>query len=125
MKLATEILIIVSQTTFFTLLFTLLKKELIDRQEMMATKTDMKQNALQLIAIYFAITMFVGILMLPLEGYDYCRYVIFFTTIAVCIITISSIRSALRSGVSISSSPPVTKLSTSVKSTNSSHGFNF
>lgn len=73
---ATEFLIILSQTVFFVLLFTLLKSALIDRRGMMHSYNRIQEEKLQLIAIYFAIFVFIALIMVPLESYENVHYVI-------------------------------------------------
>lgn len=73
---STEFLIIVSQTVFFVLLFLILKSALVDRRGMMHSKQRIVEERLQLIAIFFAIFVVVGIIMIPLESYEYAHFVI-------------------------------------------------
>ena len=73
---ATEFLIIVSQTVFFVLLFLLMKSALIDRRGMMHNYERIQDEKLQLGAIFFAIFVLLGILMIPLESYEFVHYVI-------------------------------------------------
>lgn len=73
---STEFLIIISQTVFFVLLFLMLKNGLVDRRGMMYSKQRVKEEMLQLCAIFFAIFVIVGIIMIPLESYEYAHFVI-------------------------------------------------
>ena len=73
---STEFLIIISQTVFFVLLFLMLKNGLIDRRGMMYSKQRVKEEMLQLCAIFFAIFVILGIIMIPLNSYEYAHFVI-------------------------------------------------
>jgi uncharacterized membrane protein YsdA (DUF1294 family) len=73
---STEFLIVISQTVFFVLLFLMLKSALVDRRGMMYDKNRIVEEKLQLLAIFFAIFVFVGIIMIPLESYEYAHFVI-------------------------------------------------
>lgn len=80
---STEFLIIVSQTVFFVLLFLMLKSGLVDRRGMMYSRQRVKEEMLQLGAIFFAIFVIVGILMIPLESYEYAHFVVPITYIVI------------------------------------------
>lgn len=83
---ATEFLIILSQTVFFVLLFILLKSALIDRRGMMYDSARIEEEKLQLMAIFFAIFVVIGILMIPLESYEFIHYVVpltYFTMLSI------------------------------------------
>lgn len=73
---ATEGLIILSQTVFFVLLFFLMKSALIDRRGMMYSYERIQEEKLQLGAIFFAIFVFLGLLMIPLESYEFIHFVV-------------------------------------------------
>lgn len=73
---ATEFLIIVSQTVFFVLLFILMKSALIDRRGMMHSYERIQEEKLQLGALFFAIFVFIAIIMIPLESYEFVHFVI-------------------------------------------------
>jgi hypothetical protein len=78
-KLVTEILIVVSQTIFYVFLFFLIKNGLVDRQKMMHSKESLRDNGPQLFAIYFAIFVFIALLMIPLDSYEFATYVVLLT----------------------------------------------
>lgn len=73
---ATEFLIILSQTVFFVLLFLVLKNALVDRRGMMHSYERIQEERLQLVAIFFAIFVFVALVMLPLQSYEFVHYVV-------------------------------------------------
>ena len=72
---STEVLIIVSQTVFFVLLFLLLKNGLIDRRGMLSSKERIKDEIFQIMAIFFAIFVIIAIFMIPIESYEYAHYI--------------------------------------------------
>lgn len=73
---STEFLIIVSQSVFFVLLFLMLKSGLVDRRGMMYDKRRIKEEGVQLAAIFFAIFVLIGIMMIPMESYEYSHFVV-------------------------------------------------
>lgn len=84
---STEFLIIVSQTVFFVLLFLMLKSALVDRRGMMYNKQRIMEERLQLVAIFFSIFVVVGIVMIPLESYEYAHFVVPITyVVMMCIV---------------------------------------
>jgi hypothetical protein len=84
---STEFLIVISQTVFFVLLFLILKSALVDRRGMMYSKQRILEERLQLVAIFFSIFVLVGIVMIPLESYEYAHFVIPITyVVMVCIV---------------------------------------
>jgi hypothetical protein len=93
---ATEGLIVVSQTVFFVFLFIFLKKTLIDNRGMMANKRKMDENSLQLGAIFFAIVVFLGLMMIPLIHYEYAEVVLVLVAVAVGGIIIYDVRRVMR-----------------------------
>ena len=80
---ATEFLIIMSQTVFFLLIFLILKHGLIDRRGMMHDYNRILEERLQLGAIFFAIIVFIALLMIPLESYEFGHFVIPITYIII------------------------------------------
>lgn len=93
---ATEFLIIVSQTVFFVLLFLLMKSALIDRRGMMHSYDRIKEEKLQLGALFFAIFVFIAILMIPLESYEFVHFVIPLTYIVIIALIIWEINVAYK-----------------------------
>lgn len=86
-NVSTEILIIISQTVFYTLLFLMLKSALVDKRGMMSGKEQLKENAFQLVAIFFAIYVFIGLLMIPLDSYYYAKWVVICTySVITCVL---------------------------------------
>jgi hypothetical protein len=84
---ATEFVIILSQSVFFVLLFLLMKKALIDSRGMMYDYNRIQEEKLQLGAIFFAIFVFIALLMVPLESYEFVHFVVPLTyIIIICII---------------------------------------
>ena len=72
----TEALIVISQVTFFIVLFVMIKSYLLDNFGIMNSADGLKKNALQIAAIYFAIIVLIGMLMIPLYHYEYALLVI-------------------------------------------------
>ena len=85
---STEFLIVISQTVFFVLLFLMLKSGLVDRRGMMYNKRRIQEEMFQLGAIFFAIFVIIGILMIPLESYEYAHFVIPLTFIILVVIVV-------------------------------------
>lgn len=73
---ATEFLIIVSQTVFFIMIFLVLKSALIDKRGMMYSYDRIMDEKLQLGAIFFAIFVFLALLMIPMHSYEFVHYVV-------------------------------------------------
>lgn len=73
---STEALIVVSQTVFFIVLFYIIKSYLLDGFGIMNSPESLKKNAMQIGAIYFAIVVLIGIIMIPLYHYEYAILVI-------------------------------------------------
>ena len=71
---ATEGLIIISQTVFFLVLFTLMKSFLLER--LMNNPNDFQNNTMQIVAIYFSIVVFITLLMTPMYHYKYAVVVV-------------------------------------------------
>jgi len=82
-NLATEGLIIVSQTVFFVVLFLLIKSFLLDNFGIMNDMETLRRNALQIAAIYFAIIVFICIGMCPLYHYEFALIVVIGVAISV------------------------------------------
>jgi hypothetical protein len=93
---ATEGLIVVSQTVFFVFLFIFLKKSLIDNRGMMSSRSQLNENSLQLVAIFFAIFVFLGVLMLPLIHYEYAEVVVILTASVVAVLVAHDLRKILK-----------------------------
>lgn len=74
-SLATETLIVISQSMLFVLLFYILKIGLIDKRGMLAHKDALDENIFQVIAILFAIITFIILSMLTMHTYEYASYV--------------------------------------------------
>jgi hypothetical protein len=83
---STEILIITSQTVFFILLFLLLKNGLIDRRGMLNSKDRVNDEIFQIMAIFFAIFVIIGMFMIPIESYEYAHFVVPITYVIMIII---------------------------------------
>lgn len=105
---ATEALMIISQTFFLVFLFIFLKKTLVDNRGMMANRTRMRKNAFQLVAIFFAIIVFLGLLTIPLMNYEYAEIVLIFTLASIGVI-ISADLKRLSMGQGASEAPLDTK----------------
>ena len=75
-NISTEVLIVTSQVVFFVLPFLILKNALIDRRNLLADYNSMVDNAPIIAALYFAIFMFVSLLMFLTESYAYAFYVV-------------------------------------------------
>lgn len=73
---STEVLIIISQTVFFVLLFLLLKNGLVDRRGMLSSKERINDEMFQIMAIFFAIFVIIGLFMIPIESYEYANFVV-------------------------------------------------
>ena len=86
--IAAEILIVVSQTTFFIMFFLILKHGIIDKNELMTSLTKAKENVIQLSAVYFAILTIIGLVMIPLQSYEYGHIVLVCTIISIVLIFI-------------------------------------
>lgn len=82
----TEILIVVSQTVFFILLFMSLKYGIIDRYGWMDSKEQIQKNLLPIVAIYFAILTILSVIMIPLQYYEYGHVVLITTIISIFVI---------------------------------------
>lgn len=80
---ATEFVIILSQTVFFVFLFLLMKSALIDRRGMMNSQERIMEEKLQIGAIFFAIFVFLGLLMIPMHSYEFVHYVVPITYIVI------------------------------------------
>lgn len=81
--LAAEILIVLSQTIFFVFLFLILKYGIIDRQGWMDDREKVKNNIIPLGAIFFAILTLIGVIMIPLQSYEYGHIVLICTIICI------------------------------------------
>ena len=79
----TEGLIIISQTVFFVMIFLLLKNALIDRRGMMYDYNRIREEKLQLAALFFAILVFLSLLMIPVLSYEFVHLVIPLTFLVV------------------------------------------
>lgn len=99
---------IISQTFFLVFLFIFLKKTLVDNRGMMANRTRMRKNAFQLVAIFFAIIVFLGLLTIPLMNYEYAEIVLIFTLASIGVI-ISADLKRLSMGQGASEAPLDTK----------------
>ena len=84
---STEILIIVSQTVFFILLFLMLKHGLVDRRGMLSSKERINEDMFQIMAIFFAIFVIIGIFMIPIESYEYAHFILPITFCLMFLIT--------------------------------------
>jgi hypothetical protein len=73
---STEVLIIISQTVFFILLFLLLKNGLVDRRGMLSSKERINDEMFQIMAIFFAIFVIIALFMIPIESYEYAHFVV-------------------------------------------------
>jgi uncharacterized membrane protein YsdA (DUF1294 family) len=80
---ATEFVIILSQSVFFVFLFLLMKSALIDRRGMMNSQERIMEEKLQIGAIFFAIFVFLGLLMIPMHSYEFVHYVVPITYIVI------------------------------------------
>lgn len=87
-NMSTEILIVTSQTVFFVLLFLLLKSWLIDKRGMLNSQEKIREDVLQIIAIFFSIFVVVGLFMIPVESYEYAHYVVPITYTVMIIIVL-------------------------------------
>lgn len=106
---ATEFLIITSQTVFFVLLFLLMKSALIDRRGMMYDYDRIQEEKLQLGAIFFAIFVFLAMLMIPLQSYEFVHFVVPITYMVICGIIVWEITHKRNNNKSLpgpSNSPP-------------------
>ena len=83
---STEVLIIISQTVFFVLLFLLLKNGLVDRRGMLSSKERINDEMFQIMAIFFAIFVIIGLFMIPIESYEYAHFVVPITYVLMIII---------------------------------------
>lgn len=82
-SISTELLIVISQTVFFILLFLSLKYSIIDRYGWMDSKEQIQKNLLPIIAIYFAILTIISVIMIPLQYYEYGHIVLITTIISI------------------------------------------
>lgn len=73
---STEVLIIISQTVFFILLFLLLKNGLVDRRGMLSSKERINEDLFQILAIFLAIFVIIALFMIPIESYEYAHFVV-------------------------------------------------
>lgn len=111
---STEGLIVISQTVFFIVLFIIIKSWLLDNFGVMHSVESLKQNAVQIGAIYFAILVFISVIMFPLYHYDYAAMVILGYGIGVVVVIFRDIQRVIRrdeSSENPKSSPtlPITK----------------
>ena len=72
----TEALIIISQTSFFIMLFFIIKGFLLDNFNIMNDALQLKKNALLVASVYFSIIVVISIFMLPLINYEFALIVI-------------------------------------------------
>lgn len=91
---ATETLIIFSQSLLFIFLFVILKIGLIDRRGMMADVESATENIFQIVAIFFAILVFILIVMLPMHTYEYYHYVAFLSFLVIFAVIVYDCRFA-------------------------------
>jgi uncharacterized membrane protein len=134
-SIATETLIIFSQSLLFIFLFVMLKIGLIDRRGMMADREAASENILQIVAIFFAILVFVMLVMLPMHTYEYAHYVASLSFIVIFIILFYDCRFAYNTNPSTKQRrarkqsdkrEERTKLVTSIsRTTESENGFDF
>lgn len=101
---STEVLIIISQTVFFVLLFLLLKNGLVDRRGMLSSKERINEEMFQIMAIFFAIFVIIALFMIPIESYEYAHFVVPITFSIMLMIVIWELYVVL-----YSDSPVVTK----------------
>ncbi|GBG32370.1 Hypothetical Protein FCC1311_085952 [Hondaea fermentalgiana] len=79
-------------TTFYLLLFVVLKRVLVDQHGMMSSREALRRNRVQLAAIYFAIFTLVVILLLPLHSYEYVDVVAASTLVVAAGLLIREVR---------------------------------
>jgi hypothetical protein len=84
--LATEALIVCSQSMFFTVLFFLLKRTLVDNYGLMDNPQRIRDHALPLVAIFISILGTLGVLMIPLQYYSYPRPVLIIVLSSISVI---------------------------------------
>ena len=90
---ATEGLIIISQTVFFLVLFTLIKSFLLER--LMNNPDEFQNNKIQIVAIYFSIVVFITLLMTPMYHYKYAAVVVSMIGTGIIIIIYRDVRNVL------------------------------
>lgn len=73
---STEILLVVSSTVFYLLLFLMLKNGLVDKRGMLSSKERINEDMVQIMAIFFAIFVLIAILMIPIDSYEYAMFVV-------------------------------------------------
>lgn len=83
---ATEALIVLSQTFFFIMLFLTMKYGIIERQGWLENREKAKEHLIPLITIYIAILGIIGIIMIPLQNYEYGHVVLLTTMISISVI---------------------------------------
>lgn len=89
---ATELLIVISQTVFFVFLFLILKYGIVDRQGWMEDKDKVKENIIPLTAVFFAILTIISVIMIPLQYYEYGHVVLITTMISIFLIFLYEFR---------------------------------
>ena len=72
---ATEFVIIISQTVFYIVLFLFLKKTLLDNQNLLSSRDNIKKKLPLVLSIIFTIYAIILILMLPCLNYIYAEIV--------------------------------------------------
>jgi len=73
-SLVTEVMIVVTQTAFYVILFLALKKTLVDSRRRSYNR--MKEDWMIHAAVYFAIFVLIVILMTPLHSYAFIHYIV-------------------------------------------------
>lgn len=109
-SIVTEVELIVTQTFFYIVLFVLLKKTLIDKRGMLDSYERFNEDKLQIIAIYFAIIVFIALIMLSIHSYEFKHFVVPITFgIILCIIGMET-RNVFRKGSGTFSSSPTSTI---------------
>ena len=95
---STEALIIVSQSVFFIVMFLMIKSYLLDNSGFMSSAEKLKDKAMQVAAIYFAIIVFIGGIMYPLYHYDYALPVLIVVIVGISFVIYRDVTSTLSGG---------------------------
>ena len=94
-SIGAEVLIVISQLTFFVMLFVLMKHVLVDKTGMTRDAARVRRDWVQLLAVYFAMFVLVSIVMIPLETYEFVHFVVTLTFFACATIALVDLRMAL------------------------------
>ena len=93
---ATEVLVVVSQCSFFIFLFLIVKHAAIDRRGLMGDRNALFSNACQICGIHLLTFGAITLLMLPLMEFEHALYVVIASLLSMGMIVVYDCRNALR-----------------------------